>query len=131
GGEGSGGRVAGLALALARAVEGAGRPHDWTDIRGLLRKSADIESNEPLIELALDLTPHQQGVLITIDQAEELLTSAPVDATELFLRFLGRIASMPNGPFFVILTLRSDFLPAFYNHGEMRNKHRHDIHVTL
>jgi hypothetical protein len=124
----TGGPVAGFALALARALERAGWPRDWRDIRDLLRKSADADENETLVELALDLAPHQQGVLVTIDQAEELLVPELADA-ELFLRLLGRIAGMPDGPFFVILTLRSDFLPAFEDHPELRGKPNKGIHI--
>jgi hypothetical protein len=114
----------GLALAIARAM----KRDDWSAILDLLRKSAD-EENRILVGLALDLAPHQQGVVITIDQAEELFAPERTDVMEPFLRLLGRIAGMADGPFFVILTLRSDFLPAFEDHRELRGKPNMGIHI--
>jgi formylglycine-generating enzyme required for sulfatase activity len=124
----TGGPFTGFALVLARALERAGRPRDWRDLRDLLRTLAAGGGIEPLVELAVDLAPRQQGVVVTIDQAEELLGPERVEAMELFVRLLGRIANIPNGPFFVILTLRSDFLPAFEDHPDLQGK-REGIHV--
>jgi hypothetical protein len=124
-----GGPFAGLARSLAKALEGAGRPPDWRDIRDLLQKSAEAKDEEPLVELALDVRRNHQSVLITIDQAEELLARGHVNAAESFLRLLCQVTSMPSGPFFVIVTLRSDFLPEFEDHSEIRGKAHKGIHV--
>jgi len=124
-----GGPFTGLARAFAKALAGAGRPRDWKDIRQMLQKSADEKDDEALIELALDLRMDHQSVLVTIDQAEELLARDQANATESFLRLLGQMTKMPSGPFFVIATLRSDFLPEFEDHSEIRGKAQKGIHV--
>lgn len=127
-----GGPFVALARAMERALEKAGQPRKLKYIEDRLRRSADAEegrANNPLLELALDLAPQQQSVLITVDQAEELLAPDLVDAGA-FFRFVGRVANTLDGPFFVVLTLRSDLLPAFEEHREIRGKPRKGIYVS-
>ena len=125
----TGGPFVGLARALGKALNGVGRTAEWRDIRDLLHKSADAKEEGPLVEMALDLRTDHQSVLITIDQAEELLARESVTTTESFLRLLSLVTNMPGGPFFVFLTLRSDFLPEFEDHVEVRGKPRKGIHL--
>jgi formylglycine-generating enzyme required for sulfatase activity len=125
----TGGPFAGLARALAKALEETGRPRDWRDVRDLLHQSAEAQHEEQLADLALDLRTDHQSVLITIDQAEELLARDRAKTTHSFLRLLGHVTGMPSGPFFVMVTLRSDFLPEFEDHVEMRGKAHKGIHV--
>jgi hypothetical protein len=127
-----GGPFVALARAMGRAMGEAGRPRKLKYIEDRLRRSADAggdRANRPLLELALDLAPRQQSVLITVDQAEELLAPDLVDGGA-FFRFVGRVANMLDGPFFLVLTLRSDFLTAFEEHREIRGKPRKGIHVS-
>jgi hypothetical protein len=127
-----GGPFAALTRAMELALEKAGRPRKLKHIEERLRRSTGAQegkANKPLLELALDLGPQQQSVLITVDQAEELLAPDLVDGGA-FLRFVGRVANALDGPFFVVLTLRSDFLSTFEEHREIRDKPREGIHVA-
>ncbi len=50
---------------------------------------------------------HQAGVLVPLDQAEELFTRTPPEKREIFLAYLSRLLG-PGLPFVVVVTLRSD-----------------------
>src|SRR5262249_21713860 len=87
------------------------RPH-WKDLRDRLREAAKLDQQpfDLLSELAGDLAQaldrREAAVLLTIDQAEEVLMEGDGPSTE-FLRIVRRAAESPGSNVFAVLTLRS------------------------
>jgi tetratricopeptide (TPR) repeat protein len=85
---------------LSRSLKAAG-----VDIAPEALASADPRSIAARLADAQDA--HHAGVLVAVDQAEELFTRTPPDRREVFLAFLSRLLG-PRLPFVAVLTLRSD-----------------------
>ena len=100
-----------LALSLSRVLAANGHPRGASDIEKALRD--DSEGSRALVELARDLRDavgdESSGVLIVIDQAEEIASRNGPREQQSFLRLL-KGATGDNSPLWVICTLRSEFL---------------------
>jgi TIR domain/AAA ATPase domain len=136
-----------LAKALVQAYpEGRERP-DWATLRNELarvaipdpppgtrvlaeqadqgnRRGEQCSRSHALAEkctnLAMDLGRREAAVLITIDQAEQLLLRDELaTSANAFLRFLRDAIETPGSPVFVLATLRSDYLGAWQSHTEL------------
>ena len=116
-----------LAMALAAAFVGHGRPRDWSAIRTELHTAAARNPVDglALLNLARDLalTAHQPEttVLLTIDQAEELFGYSPPEAATRFLRLLRAALEAGDRRLMAVATLRSDFLGEFQNHPVLQD----------
>ena len=62
---------------------------------------------------------HEASVLITVDQAEELIQAADPEKTIAFMTAL--LDKQASGRVFALLTLRSDYLGSFQNHPAFRD----------
>jgi WD40 repeat protein len=106
-----------LAQALASSFARYGKTLDWKVLRETLR----VGNAEQVIDLGEDLRfvagAMQASVLLVIDQMEEALLahrqverSAAADEAGEFLAALKRLSATARSPFWVVFTLRSDFL---------------------
>lgn len=106
-----------LALVLADAFKAAGSPRDWKVLRDQLQHAVDASPPDAaaLVELGFDLRveagKRDASILLTIDQAEELL--AGDSESNAFLDFLATVLAQPQSGLVAIFTLRSDFLGTF------------------
>jgi TIR domain len=111
-----------LAVALAAAFEGHGRPREWSVIRTELHAAAGRNPVDglALLNLARDLAivvkQPEATVLLTIDQAEKLFGYSPPETATRFLRLLRAALEVADRRLMAIGTLRSDFLGEFQNH---------------
>ena len=116
-----------LAVALAAAFEGHGRPRDWSVIRTELHTAAAQNPVDglALLNLARDLSIAAQQpettVLLTIDQAEELFGYSPPEAATRFLRLLRAALEAADRRLMAVATLRSDFFGEFQNHPVLQD----------
>jgi WD40 repeat protein len=116
-----------LAMVLAAAFAGHGRPRDWSALRTELHAAAARTPVDglALLNLARDLamTSHQPEttVLLTIDQAEELFGYSPPEAATRFLRLLRAALEAADRRLMAVATLRSDFLGEFQNHPVLQD----------
>jgi WD40 repeat protein len=101
-----------LALVLADAHQMISKPRSLEEIERMLGAGADglVRVVEELRHLSPRDTP--PAVLLFVDQAEELLTSAGPEEGERFLALLHG-ATRAEGHLWTVLTLRSEFLSAF------------------
>lgn len=101
-----------LALVLADAHQKISRPRSLEEIERMLGAGADglLRVVEELRHLSPGETP--PAVLLFVDQAEELLTSAGPEEGERFLALMHG-ATRAEGTLWAVLTLRSEFLSAF------------------
>ncbi|HYJ88072.1 MAG TPA: TIR domain-containing protein, partial [Pyrinomonadaceae bacterium] len=110
-----------LAIALAAAFKDAGSPRDWKEIRDNLNQAVAVSPpnaevlNELAIELLVETGKREASILVTIDQAEELL--AGDQESKAFLDFLSAALDQPHSRVIAIFTLRSDFLGTFQQTG--------------
>jgi WD40 repeat protein len=110
-----------LAFALADTYKDLHLSCDSDFLRRRLRSAADsvpVDSEELLIiarELASAAARREATVLVTVDQAEELLNSESSETGKTFLRFLGASLSACDRHLMAIATTRSDFLGVFQN----------------
>lgn len=117
--------MANLATSLAQALERAGQPRDWREIRDHLEAGADREEpGAALVEMIRNL-PRDSGhpdatVLLFIDQFEELLGQSADHPGHRFLGVLRSALASARAPLLGVATLRSDFLGTFQKHGELR-----------
>jgi hypothetical protein len=108
-----------LALAIASAFGAAAAERSWQSIRSVLANAAEASPPDAstVIDLFQDLlfVSDRPGatLLITMDQAEELLgPSAPPVAGQ-FLTLLRATLAIAERQLLCVATLRSDFLGAF------------------
>jgi WD40 repeat protein len=101
-----------LALVLADAYQMISKPRSLEEIERMLGAGPDglVRVVEELRHLSPRDTP--PAVLLFVDQAEELLTSAGPEEGERFLALLHG-ATRAEGHLWTVLTLRSEFLSAF------------------
>ena len=116
-----------LAMALAAAFEGHGRPRDWSALRTQLHTAAGRSPVDGLAllglarELAIAAQQPETTMLLTIDQAEELFGYSPPEAATRFLRLLRAALEAADRQLMAIGTLRSDFLGEFQNHPVLQD----------
>src|SRR5262245_1338925 len=116
-----------LAMALAAAFAGHGRPYDWNAIRTELHTAAARNPVDGLAlltlarELAITSQQPETTVLLTIDQAEELFGYSSPEAAIRFLRLLRAALEAADRQLMAIATLRSDFLGEFQNHPVLQD----------
>src|SRR4051812_8633361 len=102
--------TAALAASLARAFAARGRPRPTEELAAAL-----TQGSAGLVELAGQLADlgangaGRPGVLVVIDQAEELLTRTGAREQQAFLQLLGG-ALHEDSPVWAVVTLRSEFL---------------------
>ena len=125
-----------LAVALA-ALPGAG---PWKPLRDAL--AAEQSQAYAWNDLVNDVRAgagagagNEAGLLLVVDQFEEALgavgeagadgAAPPTD----FLRLLRAMTAAPDGPIFVVATLRSDFLGAFQTHPALQGMDYAPIHL--
>ena len=105
-----------LAAALADAYAAVGESVSAASLRSRL---ADPERAGALIEIAGELKRAARNptasVLLTLDQLEEALDSAPADDMRALLVQLAAALADRDSPLMVLATLRSDFLHALQN----------------
>ena len=110
-----------LAFAIADTYKDLCLPCDNDLIRRRLRSTAAStpgDTGELLRiarELALAADRREATVLVTMDQAEELLKSSPPETGKTFLQFLGVSLSSGDRHLMAVATLRSDSLGVFQN----------------
>jgi WD40 repeat protein/energy-coupling factor transporter ATP-binding protein EcfA2 len=103
-----------LAGCLAHVLAQRGLPHDRSRIENQLaaREGSHSPSDE-LVDRVRELCENTNGsrknVLLTIDQAEELLTRTPEIERRRFLELL-RGSLTPESPLWIVSTMRSEFL---------------------
>src|SRR5262249_921686 len=108
-----------LAMVLAAAFMGHGRPRDWSAIRTELPAAAARSAVDGLAllnlgrDLALAAQQAETTVVLTIDQAEELFGYSPPEAAPRFLQLLRAALEVADRRVMAIATLRSDFLGEF------------------
>ncbi len=87
-----------------------GKGAEWRRLRDKLRNDKD---SQELRDLAADLRMHAKAnealIVIPIDQAEELFTTAQPEEVEAFFNVLNSVAQA-DLPFLAVMTIRSDFL---------------------
>jgi WD40 repeat protein len=100
-----------LAVSLARALDMQGRRRSVVDLERAL--TAPSTGSAALIDVARDLSDAAgttaPRVLITIDQAEEIISRAGQQEQQAFLRLI-KNATGEDSPLWVICTLRSEYL---------------------
>jgi hypothetical protein len=116
-----------LAMALAAAFEGHGRPRDRSAIQAELHAAAARTPVDGLAllglarDLAIAARQPETTVLLTIDQAEELFGYSPPEAATRFLRLLRATLEASDRRLMAVATLRSDFLGEFQNHPVLQD----------
>ncbi|MGR6963507.1 nSTAND1 domain-containing NTPase [Geodermatophilus sp. URMC 61] len=102
--------TANLAGALARALAARGRPRSAEEVAAALARGPAglVELAGQLAELAANGTG-RPGVLVIVDQAEELLTRTGAREQQAFLQLLAG-ALHEDSPVWAVATLRSEFL---------------------
>jgi WD40 repeat protein len=110
-----------LASAIADTYKDLRLPCDGDLLRSRLRSAAEctpVDSGE-LLKIARELASaadrREATVLVTVDQAEELLNSGSLETGKSFLRFLGASLSDGDRHLMAVATLRSDSLGVFQN----------------
>ncbi|MEM9535017.1 MAG: TIR domain-containing protein [Cyanobacteria bacterium P01_E01_bin.45] len=112
-----------LALVLAEGFKAFQQPRDWEEI--LVELTAAAEADPPegkvLTRLArsLQVTADrpEATILLTIDQAEELIGYSASEAADRFLRLLRAALEVADRQLMVLATMRSDFLAEFQTHS--------------
>jgi WD40 repeat protein len=115
---------------FARAIastfpEGLSRP-DFRAFRARLRAEREAAHDvcPAVVDLADDLTMalgrREAGMLVVVDQAEELLQVSDPSEADAFLVSLLRALRFPGGRVFGLMALRSDFLGGFQDHPILR-----------
>ncbi len=102
-----------LAAALGAALERAGRPRPWHELRSALVAPADEAAAFLLAaahELRLASGRPDCRIVLAIDQLEELLAEGDGAVSAHFLTLIRAAVEHPDGPLVAIATLRSDFL---------------------
>jgi WD40 repeat protein len=108
-----------LAFAFADTYKGLGLPCNSDLVRARLSRAAafPVAGSAELLSIARELAcaaGHRDAtVLITVDQAEELFGSVPLEIGKTFLQFLGASLSAGDRHLMAVGTLRSDFLGIF------------------
>ena len=110
-----------LAFAIADTYKELRLPCDSDLLQRRLRSAAEstpVDSGE-LLKIARELTSaadrREATVLVTVDQAEELLNSGSPGTGKTFLQFLGASLSADDRHLMAVATLRSDSLGGFQN----------------
>ncbi|MGK7908531.1 MAG: TIR domain-containing protein, partial [Synechococcus sp.] len=118
-----------LAKVLAEGFKTFQAPREWSSILSELTAAAEADppNGKVLTELAGDLQAsanrREATVLLTIDQAEELMAANAPTAAGQFLQLLRVALEVADRQLMVLATMRSDFLAEFQNHpvlGEIR-----------
>jgi tetratricopeptide (TPR) repeat protein len=110
-----------LAFAIADTYKDLRLPCDSDLLRSRLHSAAEstpVDSGE-LLKIARELASaadrRKATVLVTVDQAEELLNSGSPETGKTFLQFLGASLSAGDRHLMAVATLRSDSFGAFQN----------------
>ena len=124
-----------LAIVIAQAQTGYGRPQEWPSVHRLLTDAAarDPPRGGVLTDLAVELqiaSGHRDArVVLTLDQVEELLGAVPPDGSDALLKLLRAAVDRDDCPLLVIGTLRSDFLGEWQQHPAVRGLAFDDIRI--
>ena len=124
-----------LAICLAGAFSRLGRDRGWRDLQQDLERAAaaPLPSPEVLLHAARDLRlasgRGEARVLLTIDQAEELLRFDAGGAQALFAPILQAALASPDSPLMAIATLRTDLLADFQHHPATRDLEFDDLRL--
>ena len=124
-----------LAIVIAQALTGYGRPQEWPSVHRLLTDAAarDPPRGGVLTDLAVELqiaSGHRDArVVLTLDQVEELLGAVPPDGSDALLKLLRAAVDRDDCPLLVIGTLRSDFLGEWQQHPAVRGLAFDDIRI--
>ena len=110
-----------LAFAIADTYKDLRLPCDSDLLRSRLHSAAEsipVDSGE-LLKIARALASaadrREATVLVTVDQAEELLIAGTPETAKNFLQFLGASLSASDPHLMVVASLRSDSLGVFHN----------------
>ncbi len=123
-----------LAVALAE-LPGAG---PWKPLRDALADDDDAVRDTAWHDLVGDVRAAagpELSLLLVVDQFEEALGAAAAgddagaETHTAFLRLLRAITAAPDGPVFVVATLRSDFLGAFQTHPALQGVAYEPLHL--
>jgi WD40 repeat protein len=122
------------ALALADAYAAAGDAHDWRALRDTLRSATQAGDAESLVDLAYDLRiaagRREAGILLVVDQFEELLGHNAGQSADLFCRLLTQVLRAPDCPLLAAITLRSDFLGSLQTRPHLQELPYEAIHLA-
>ena len=115
-----------FALALSETFGRLGRPRDWKQLRSVLLEGSEAELADLAGDLRAAANAPEATVLIAVDQADELLSfdddrSEQENGRSRFVGRLRALADLPDRPFLVVATLRSDVLGAFQDHPRLRD----------
>ncbi len=112
-----------LAQILARAFPDKGMMGAW------LSELNNWERPEGLSYALRSLAQPDQAILLVVDQLEELFTQSDTEQCRQFDRLIATALTDPDCPFFLISTIRSDFLDRFEYLPELQriyNSHKSD-----
>jgi len=110
-----------LAFAIADTYKELRLPCDSDLLRSRLHSAAESipVNREELLKIARELASaadrRDAMVLVTVDQAEELLNSGSLGTGKTFLQFLGASLSAGDRHLMAVATLRSDSFGVFQN----------------
>jgi WD40 repeat protein len=103
--------LASLARTLSTALRDAGIDVNWRDLEEEIRKAPDALVDRGH-DLVLGLAERPSALLMLVDQLEEVVTRASSPDAGIFLRLLRAMVKHEDTPWWVIATLRADFVTA-------------------
>ncbi len=124
-----------LAAGFTRAFAALGQERGWRELRQELERAAraSIPSPEALLAVVRDLrlaSGHDEArVLLTLDQAEELLDESTGDVQGRFAALLQAALAAPESPLMAIGTLRTDLMADFQHHPATRDLEFDDLRL--
>jgi WD40 repeat protein len=124
-----------MALALSESFARQRANLPWQDLQARLERAVprdtgsrtDTSMDDLLTDLRVRAGTREATPLVVIDQFEELLDGG-AHGNE-FLRFLRQVLESAVSPWLTLVTLRSDFLPAFEEHAALKGWATEHLHL--